>query len=424
MRKNRKRMSWLLHLLLVFVVLTSCGSARTVDTPADISEQRESETSALPTIIPSQESELQVHFLDVGQGDCTLITCDGEAMLIDAGDNDQGTKIQLYLEKQGISELKYVIGTHPDADHIGGLDVILYKFDCQTILMPQISSDTAEYRDVVDTMEHRGYQNTPPVVGDTYWLGSAEFTVISPGRVYSDTNNSSVAILLQYGSHSFLFTGDAEQEAENDMVNSGIFLHADVYQAGHHGSSTSSSEAFLNAVSPQYAVISCAEGNSYGHPHAEIMDRLRSMGVLVYRTDEQGTIVAVSNGENLQWNCRPSETWKSGEASEITSEEASEITSEEASEITSEEASGEASEITSEEVSGDTSETDESGNDGTSDDSGTGTTTYVCNTNTGKFHIPSCSAVDQMADHNRLDVTWTRQECIDNGYVPCKRCNP
>ncbi len=261
-------------------------------------------------IIP--DGKLEVHFLDVGQGDATLITCDGEAMLIDAGENDKGTLIQNHLLAAGIDSLRYVIGTHPDSDHIGGMDVILYKFDCDTVIMPEISKDTSTYRDVIDTMKHKGYTTTVPVVGDTYTLGSATFTILAPLKTYEDSNNNSVAILLTYGNTRFLFTGDAEEEAENDILATGIPLQADVYKAGHHGSSTSSSEDFLRAVNPTYSVISCAENNDYGHPHAEVLNTLRAMGVQVFRTDEQGSIIATSDGETITWSCSPTDSWLSG----------------------------------------------------------------------------------------------------------------
>lgn len=255
---------------------------------------------------PGQVSELTVRFVDVGQGDCTLITCDGEAMLIDAGNNDQGAKIRLYLQQQDVHTLKYVIGTHPDADHIGGLDVILYHFDCGTIILPDRSAYHAAYRDVIDTMRQKDYKNTVPVTGDVYTLGSASFTILGPSGDYEDTNDCSVCILLRHGNRSFLFTGDAEAKAEQDMAESGHVLDVDVYKAGHHGSSTSSGDALLKACTPEYAVISCGEGNPYGHPHEETLERLQAMGIQVYRTDEQGTITVTSDGKNLLWDFGPS----------------------------------------------------------------------------------------------------------------------
>ena len=265
------------------------------------------------TKVENSETELNVHFLDVGQGDAVLISCDDAYMLIDAGDNDKGTLVQNYLNKQGVEHLDYIIGTHPDADHIGGMDVILYKFDCGTVMMPEVTNDTATYRDVIDTMKEKGYQNTAPVVGDSYSLGSAQFTILGPTDTYEDTNNNSIVLLLTHGDNKFLFVGDAEEKAEEDILAEGVSVKADVLKVGHHGSRTASSEAFLQAVEPTYAVISCGQDNSYGHPHAETLNTLRSMGVKLFRTDEQGTVTATSDGHEISWNCAPSTTWKAGE---------------------------------------------------------------------------------------------------------------
>lgn len=325
-RKRRKGSNKTVFGILsgIFLIFAVTGIRETAEQPSAAVPAQEEAAMQEPPVgsasegvftqpLPSEASELTIHFVDVGQGDCTLIVCDGEAMLIDAGNNDKGTAVQLYLTKQGVETLKYVIGTHPDADHIGGLDVILYKFDCGTIIMPDKSSDTATYRDVLDAMDSKGYRNTLPVVGDTYTLGSAVFTIVGPSKSYDENNNCSVAFLLTHGENTFLFTGDAESEAESDMLETGIPLDVDVYKAGHHGSSSSSTAVFLEAITPEYAVISCGAGNSYGHPHAEPLNHLREMGVQVFRTDEQGTITVTSDGSTLTWNCSPSETWQSGE---------------------------------------------------------------------------------------------------------------
>ena len=159
---------------------------------------------------------MQVHFIDVGQGDATLIACDGHFMLIDAGNNDKGTAVQSYLMSQGVQKLDYVIGTHPDADHIGGLDVVIYKFDCDTIIMPNVANDTRTYDDVVQAMKSKGYQTTYPAVGETYTLGGAAFTIVAPNADYgNDMNYWSVGVLVQNGNNRFLFTGDAEEKAED-----------------------------------------------------------------------------------------------------------------------------------------------------------------------------------------------------------------
>lgn len=256
---------------------------------------------------------MEVHYIDVGQGDATLIRCGDKAMLIDAGDNSKGTKVQKYLQNLGITKLDYVIATHPDSDHIGGLDVVIYKFECDTILMTDESNDSTSYRDLISAINSKSYKKTLPVVGQEYLLGDAIFTILAPNRAYGDLNESSIGILLQYGEKKFLFTGDAESKSEADIVARGINIDCDVYKAGHHGSKTSSSEILLNAAKPKYVVISCGEGNDYGHPHAQTLNQLRVRGIKVFRTDEQGTIVAVTDGKNITWNCAPSESWKVGE---------------------------------------------------------------------------------------------------------------
>lgn len=307
--KNKGVTIGLLAMCVVFAALGSGKSSNKPDTESNV------ETSIVKSATDENgdESELEIHFIDVGQGDATLIMCDGEAMLIDAGDNDKGSQVQLYLSKRNVKQLKYAIGTHPDADHIGGLDVVLYKFDCETVIMPDISADTATYCDVVEVMNDKKISNTIPEVGDTYTLGEAKFTIVGPVDTYSGRNDNSVSILLEHGQNTFLFTGDAEESAEEDIVNLDISIDADVYHVGHHGSSSSSTLDFLNEVTPEYAVISCEEGNSYGHPHAEVLNNLRIMGVKVFRTDEQGSVTVTSDGETLTWNCAPSESWQMGE---------------------------------------------------------------------------------------------------------------
>lgn len=259
-----------------------------------------------------EEEELQVHFLDVGQGDATLIFQDTHAMLIDAGDNLYGWQVVDYLKYLGIEHLDYFIGTHPDSDHIGGMDTVLENISCDMVLMPDLERDTATYESVAEVLEERRIERTAPEPGEEYSLGTAVFTVLAPNDTYDDINNNSIAIRLVHGRNSFLFTGDAESESEADMLKSGRLLSADVYKVAHHGSSGANSELFLLAVNPQYAVISCGEDNDYGHPHSEVLNRLRLMGTKVYRTDEQGTIVAVSDGSEIQFNMSPSESWQPG----------------------------------------------------------------------------------------------------------------
>lgn len=260
-----------------------------------------------------EASGLEVHFIDVGQGDATLIKADGHAMLIDAGENDKGTAVQLYLQKQGVEQLDYLVLTHTDSDHIGGADVIVSKFDIGQIFLSDFKKDNKTYRELMDSIKYKNMTFSTPEAGAEYELGSAEFTVIAPNDTYEDANNSSMALILDYGDSSFLFSGDCEEEAEQDILANGLDLDVDVYQVGHHGSRSSSTEEFLDAMSPEYAVISCAEDNSYGHPHAKTLNNLRARGIKVFRTDEQGSIIACSDGTDLTWNCSPSDSWQSGD---------------------------------------------------------------------------------------------------------------
>lgn len=258
------------------------------------------------------EEELEVHFIDVGQGDATLILQGEHAMLIDAGENNYGWEVVDYLDYLGVESLDYAIGTHPDSDHIGGLDTVLENIPCDMVFMPDMEKDTKTYESVIEALVDQGKESIAPEPGDVYTLGTAQFTVLAPIGKYESGNENSIAIRLVHGGNSFLFTGDAESGSESDMLTSGRLLASDVYKVSHHGSSGANTELFLLAVNPEYAVISCGKDNEYGHPHSEVLNRLRAMGTKVFRTDEQGTIVATSDGSEVSFNMSPSETWQSG----------------------------------------------------------------------------------------------------------------
>lgn len=392
--------------LSILLILCMCLTACTATNQAtSTSEKSQSDTTSGEAVQSGQEEKaakapdtskpegtLEVHYIDVGQGDATLIKCGSHAMLIDGGNNNKGTTVQLYLKKQGVESLDYVIGTHPDADHIGGLDVIVYKYNCDTVIMPDYEKDTKTYQELVDVIHDKNMKITYPVVGEQYALGEAKFTIIAPNSnsYGGNANDYSVAILLEYGKNRFLFTGDAEEASEAEMLTNGIDISADVYKVAHHGSRSASTQEFLNAVHPKYAVISCGEGNSYGHPHAEVLNRLRSMGVEVFRTDEQGSIIASSDGENITWNCSATDSWQSGEQTESDREN---------------------------------SEDENSGN-AISDAVTSEQTTYVLNTNTKKFHRETCGSVSQIKEENFQKVQMSREELEQSGYSPCKNCNP
>ena len=242
-----------------------------------------------------------MHFIDVGQGDSILAESDGHYMLIDAGENDQAGTVISYLKAQGVTKLDYVIGTHPHSDHIGGLDKVIDTFPVDKVILPPVEHTTKTFEDVLDSIASRGLKITKPTPGDSYDLGDASFTILSPVKDYgSDLNNWSVGVRLTYGDNSFVMCGDAENQAEEDIIKNGAVLKADVLKAGHHGSSTSTSDAFLKKVSPSWVVIQCGKGNSYGHPHKETMEKLKKAGCQVLRTDEEGTITAFSDGKTIK----------------------------------------------------------------------------------------------------------------------------
>lgn len=251
----------------------------------------------------SVSSSLRVHFIDVGQGDSILIQNGEHAMLVDAGENDRSDTVVSYLQSQQIRTLDYVIGTHPHSDHIGGLDTVIRAMDVKRVIMPPIEHTTATFEDVLDAIADKGLKITRPVTGDCYPLGEASFTILAPAGEYKkDLNNWSVGIRLAFGDNSFVMCGDAETDAEADILKTGLELNADVLKVGHHGSHTSTSPAFLKAVSPDYAVIQCGEGNSYGHPHKETMNLLQKEGIQILRTDELGTIIGESDGSQIRWS--------------------------------------------------------------------------------------------------------------------------
>ncbi|MDF2540510.1 MAG: hypothetical protein K0S47_228 [Herbinix sp.] len=259
--------------------------------------------SSKPVASTKEKTEVIVTFLDVGQGDSILIESNGHSMLIDAGEVDMGATVVRYLKKLKIKKLDYLIGTHPHSDHIGGLDDVIQSFSIGKVILPDVDHSTDTYDEVLDAIADKNLKITKPIIGNKYTLGSAEFTIIAPnGTDYSDLNDYSVGILLKNGKNSFLFAGDAEEKSEAEMLKNGIKLTADVLKLGHHGSSYSSSNDFLDAVDPTYAVISAGKENQYGHPHTETLEKMVKRKIKIYRTDKQGTIIFTSDGKKITTN--------------------------------------------------------------------------------------------------------------------------
>lgn len=250
-------------------------------------------------------AELSVHFIDVGQGDSTLIISGDRTVLIDAGDSEGGQAVRSYLVSQKVDHLDYIIATHPHSDHTGGIETVLESFETGTLLIPVFSEngksedDLYAWHELNRTAEAAGIAMTEAVPGMALDLGISSLSVLAPSGDYDEINNYSVVTELVHGDNSFLITGDAETESEADMLKSGVLEDIDVLKAGHHGSSTSTGSEFLEIVKPEYAVISCGAGNSYNHPSASVMKRLGEYGVRVFRTDLQGSIIAESDGKTI-----------------------------------------------------------------------------------------------------------------------------
>ncbi|MDF2609136.1 MAG: hypothetical protein K0R92_610 [Lachnospiraceae bacterium] len=277
--------------------------------PASLQTQEQQDNNAITNHSDNLADALSVHFIDVGQGDSILIGASGHYMLIDAGENEEGKTVVNYLKEQGVETLEYVIGTHPHSDHIGGLDTVINNFQISKIILPDVTNNTKTFEEVLDAIAENGLKITKPKVGTEYKLGDGTFIIMAPNSSeYSDINNYSVVIKLVYGETSFLLTGDAEKISEEEMLENGLDLSANVLKLGHHGSSYSSSDSFLDAVGASSAIISVGRNNKYGHPMEETVNRILERGIKIYRTDESGTIVATSDGSYITFNHEPGET--------------------------------------------------------------------------------------------------------------------
>lgn len=254
----------------------------------------------LPAIVLA---DLEIHFLDVGQGDYAVVLCDGETMVIDGGPGGSNDKVYSYIRKTlKLRHVDYIVSTHPHVDHVHGLATVLNVAQVDLILTPVLEWDSRAFNNM---LKYAAKQDTPIIVpneGDTLQLGGATVIILHcwPEAVDAGrTNDSSIVLRIDCGQTSFLFTGDAEDWSEYMMIDAGVNLKADILKVAHHGSKYSSTQEFLNIVQPEYAIISVAKGNTYDHPHEETLERLGNVNAKVLRTDELGTIVIKSDGYNI-----------------------------------------------------------------------------------------------------------------------------
>lgn len=369
---------------IIMPALLFCGckeSTPAVDEPAytvgreqEIGEENE-ENSSLAVHADGVEGNLTVTFLDVGQGNAVLVENDGMYMLIDGGDREYASFVVRYLQNTGVEKLEYVISSHYDADHLNGVVGALHAFMCSNVLAADYTADTRVYDSFCEAVTEQDVTLVYPAAGDVYTFGDAEFTVVCPDSyTAADANDNSIGIRLVYGDNSFLICGDAGESAEEAMLQSGRVLDSDVYLASHHGSDGSSTREFLQAVSPEAVVFSVGADNSYGHPSERVLGDAAQIGADIYRTDVQGTIIAVSDGQKLTWNVAP----------------------------VSEDAGTEQIQTP---VAGESA-------------------TYILNRNTKKIHLPSCSSAEEIDAENRAVFYGTKEELLGAGYEACRRCNP
>ena len=358
------------------------------------------EVTTEPTIAPVN-STFEIHFIDVGQADAALVLCDGKAMLIDGGNVEDSSLLYTYLKNLNINHLNYVVGTHAHEDHIGGLAGALNYATVDVAYCPATSYDTKAFGNFVKALNKHGVSITVPSTGDSFDLGSATCSILAVNTDRNDANKTSIVLRITYGDTSFMFTGDAEREVEQAILNRGGTLKSTVLKVGHHGSESSTSYVWLREIMPQYAVISVGKGNSYGHPTEAILSRLRDADVKTYRTDMQGDIVCVSDGKNVTFTVD-----KNANADVFGG------------------IGGNSTQKPTEETQKPTEPPEETEKATEPDNGNQQGTHYVLNTSSKKFHYEGCHSAKKIADKNRDDYYGDREDLIDMGYSPCGNCDP
>jgi competence protein ComEC len=344
--------------------------------------------------LESKESIFEIHFLDVGQADSILVLCDDQAMLVDGGDPDDSRFIYTYLKENGIEHLDVIVCTHAHSDHAGGLAGALNYSTVGMAYAPVSESDNSAFIDFVGYLKRQNVEITIPSHGDEFALGSSTVTVLGPVNPSDEPNNTSIVLRIEYGETSFLLMGDAETEEEQDILNKEYILESTVLKVGHHGSSSSSDPRFIAAVDPEYAVITDGiDASGYGGLTERTLEKLQAAGAEIYRTDLQGNIICKSNGKTVSFSVEK----------EVETTEVFPLVL-----ITPAAANIEAPVVRSIETP----------------EPEFNIPTYILNTNSHKFHYPSCSSVDAMKESNKKEFFGTREEARNMGYDPCGRCHP
>lgn len=292
--------------LIVLVILLLSYAYTTLINTENKNQEEPIKERKTEDVISADENTLNVYFIDVGQADSILLENKGHYMLIDAGNNEDGPKLVNYFNEQDIKEFDYVVGTHAHEDHIGGMDDIIKNFKIDNFYMPDAITTTKTFEDVLDALEETNVIFQTPKVNQTFNLQDTTITTLSVTADEKNLNDTSIVLKVKHGTNTFLFMGDASTKIEKNLLNKDI--KSDVLKVGHHGSRYSTSLEFLKKVSPEYAVISVGENNTYKHPHEEILKRLEEQNIQIYRTDKQGTILAKSNGSIITFSTIKTDT--------------------------------------------------------------------------------------------------------------------
>ena len=308
-KSGRKKLAKPLTTIIVAIILV-IGSFLGINV-SDLIPESEPLPTQQEATIPNQnvEGELVVHMIDVGQADCFLLIQDGETALVDCGTRSTGKDAVEYIKELGITTLDYVIGTHPHDDHMGGMYDVITNFEVGKVIIPDSSDGeiTANwYLKLMDELKTGEYNVQYPEQGDIYKLEDATMQVLAAEKdVNGNTNNYSIVMKVSFGQMDMIMTGDAETEIEEIILESGVDIDAEILKLGHHGSDTSSSQEFLDAITPEYGLISSKVGNKYEHPIKSTMDKLQAMNVEVYRTDECGSVIMTITTDDVTFNCEP-----------------------------------------------------------------------------------------------------------------------
>ena len=374
-----KKLYYVIVSLFMLFSLSAC-SATSISSLTEELSSSSTNAESLASSSTKKLSSLKVHYIDVGQGDAELLQCNGINILIDTGESDQAENLISYLERYGVEKIDYLFLTHPHTDHMGGAVKIMNHFPVETVYLTNRTHTTVSYRKMIETIKQKKIKRVQAKAGVSIsFTKNLKGTIVAPNQDYEDINASSIVMKVTYGKNSFLFTGDATVETEEDILSDGYDISSDVYKVSHHGSVTSNSSVFLNAIDPSISVIEVGKNNSYGHPHKEIRERLSQMNTKVYRTDINGSIIVTSNGSKLT--------------------------------------------VETEKGSADTGSSSSSLSNTTSSSStiSNAKATYIGNINSKVYHRTSCSS---LPDKKNQITFSSKNEAKKAGYHACSRCNP